>query len=95
MKSKRIWGLVLMATAMTVQAQQRLDSLRMRVGYSSDNQVTMAGAIDKMTRERNKSLFQGEDGDEPVDESDGHTTVFPIPADVRALNQNLTQNQGY
>ena len=42
-----------------------------------------------------KSLFQGEDGDEPVDESDGHTTVFPIPADVRALNQNLTQNKGY
>jgi hypothetical protein len=42
-----------------------------------------------------KSLYQGEDGDEPVDESDGHTTVFPIPADVRALNQNLTQNQGY
>ena len=58
MKSKRIWGLVLMAAAMTVQAQQRLDSLRMRVGYSSDNQVTMAGAIDKVTRERmNKGLM--------------------------------------
>jgi len=57
MKSKRIWGLVLMAAAMTVQAQQRLDSLRMRVGYSSDNQVTLAGAIDKVTRERmNKGL---------------------------------------
>jgi len=49
---------VLMATAMTVQAQQRLDSLRMRVGYSSDNQVTLAGAIDKVTRERmNKGLM--------------------------------------
>ena len=47
-----------MAAAMTVQAQQRLDSLRMRVGYSSDNQVTMAGAIDKVTRERmNKGLM--------------------------------------
>ena len=47
-----------MATAMTVQAQQRLDSLRMRVGYSSDNQVTLAGAIDKVTRERmNKGLM--------------------------------------
>ena len=46
-----------MAAAMTVQAQQRLDSLRMRVGYSSDNQVTLAGAIDKVTRERmNKGL---------------------------------------
>jgi len=43
---------------MTVQAQQRLDSLRMRVGYSSDNQVTLAGAIDKVTRERmNKGLM--------------------------------------
>ena len=47
-----------MATAMTVQAQQRLDSLRMRVGYTSDNQVTLAGAIDKVTRERmNKGLM--------------------------------------
>ena len=50
--------MMLMATAMTVQAQQRLDSLRMRVGYSSDNQVTLAGAIDKVTRERmNKGLM--------------------------------------
>ena len=49
---------MLMATAMTVQAQQRVDSLRMRVGYSSDNQVTLAGAIDKVTRERmNKGLM--------------------------------------
>ena len=49
---------MLMAAAMTVQAQQRLDSLRMRVGYSSDNQVTLAGAIDKVTRERmNKGLM--------------------------------------
>ena len=47
-----------MAAAMTVQAQQRLDSLRMKVGYSSDNQVTLAGAIDKVTRERmNKGLM--------------------------------------
>ncbi len=35
------------------------------------------------------------DGPDKVDESDGHTTIFPIPADVRALNQNLTQNPGY
>ncbi|MBQ3700723.1 MAG: RagB/SusD family nutrient uptake outer membrane protein [Prevotella sp.] len=39
-----------------------------------------------------KSLYEGDDA---VDESDGHTTVFPIPADVRALNGNLTQNPGY
>ena len=42
-----------------------------------------------------KSLFEG-DGDYPkVDESDGHTTVFPIPADILTLNQNFTQNKGY
>ena len=39
-----------------------------------------------------KSLYEGSGA---IDESDGHTTVFPIPADVRALNQNLTQNPGY
>ncbi len=39
-----------------------------------------------------KSLYQGNDA---IDESDGHTTVFPIPADVLALNPNLTQNPGY
>ena len=41
---------------------------------------------------RYKSLYEGSG---VIDESDGHTTVFPIPADVRALNQNLTQNPGY
>ena len=39
-----------------------------------------------------RSLYTGSDA---TDESDGHTRVFPIPADVRALNQNLTQNEGY
>ncbi len=39
-----------------------------------------------------KSLYEGPDA---IDESDGHTTVFPIPADVRALNNNMTQNPGY
>lgn len=42
--------------------------------------------------DRYESLYQGDD---KVDESDGHTKLFPIPADVRALNQNLTQNPGY
>ena len=39
-----------------------------------------------------ESLYTGSD---KVDESDGHTTVFPIPADVMALNHNLVQNPGY
>ena len=28
-------------------------------------------------------------------ERDGHTTVFPIPADIITLNPNLVQNKGY
>ena len=49
--------MALMMTALTVQAQQRVDSIRVSVGYSSDNQVTLAGAIDKVTQERmNKGL---------------------------------------
>ena len=39
-----------------------------------------------------KSLY---DGPGAVDESDGHTEVYPIPADACALNKNLTQNPGY
>lgn len=39
-----------------------------------------------------KSLYEDDDA---VDESDGHTTVHPIPADVRAVNNKLTQNPGY
>ena len=42
-----------------------------------------------------ESLFEGDEYDMKVDESDGHTTVYPIPADVMALNHNLTQNPGY
>ena len=42
-----------------------------------------------------KSLYEGEDIDPVIDETDGHTTVFPIPADILKLNENLTQNPGY
>ena len=42
-----------------------------------------------------KSLYEGEDIDPVVDESDGHTTVFPIPGDILIQNENLTQNPGY
>jgi hypothetical protein len=41
---------------------------------------------------RYKSLYEGPDA---VDESDGHTTLFPIPAEVRTLNPKITQNPGY
>ncbi len=42
-----------------------------------------------------ESLYQGEDVISKVDETDGHTTLYPIPADVMALNHNLQQNPGY
>ena len=42
-----------------------------------------------------ESLFEGDVYDAKVDESDGHTTVFPIPGDIITLNPNITQNKGY
>ena len=42
-----------------------------------------------------KSLYTGDDIDPVVDESDGHTTVYPIPNDVLIFNDNLKQNPGY
>ena len=42
-----------------------------------------------------ESLFMGSEDYRKVDESDGHTTVFPIPGDVLTLNPNITQNKGY
>ena len=42
-----------------------------------------------------ESLFMGDIFDMKVDESDGHTTVFPIPSNLITLNPNLTQNKGY
>ena len=42
-----------------------------------------------------KSLFTGDVFDDPIDESDGHTTVFPIPKDILILNPHFTQNKGY
>lgn len=42
-----------------------------------------------------KSLFLGDAYDDPIDESDGHTTVYPIPGDMLILNPHFTQNKGY
>ncbi len=39
-----------------------------------------------------KSLYSGMDA---VDESDGHTRLYPIPADALKLNPKLKQNPGY
>ena len=42
-----------------------------------------------------ESLFEGDFWDDKVDESDGHTTVFPIPGSIITLNPNIVQNKGY
>ena len=42
-----------------------------------------------------ESLFEGDAYNTKVDESDGHTCLYPIPADVIATNHNLVQNPGY
>ena len=39
-----------------------------------------------------RSLYEGHDA---IDESDGHTTVYPIPDAVVTLNPNIKQNPGY
>ena len=44
---------------------------------------------------RYESLFEGDAFDEKVDETDGHTIVYPIPAKVIELNPNIIQNPGY
>ncbi len=39
-----------------------------------------------------RSLYDGPDA---IDESDGHTTVYPIPDAIVTLNPNIKQNPGY
>ena len=82
------------------------DAIRIRAGMPV-KPVTLQGLLDERLLElcwegwrrpdlirfdKYKSLYEGPGA---VNESDGHTKVYPIPADVRALNQNLTQNPGY
>lgn len=86
--------------------QEDFDRVRYRVGMDA-RPINLDNLLDERLLElcwegwrrqdlirfgKYKSLYDGAD---KVDESDGHTTIFPIPADVRALNQNLTQNPGY
>ena len=42
-----------------------------------------------------ESLFNGDEDDQKVDETDHHTIVYPIPANALTLNPNLSQNAGY
>ena len=84
--------------------------VRRRVGMP-DRELTLDNLLDERLLElcwegwrrqdlvrfgKYKSAFTPADGYfKTPDESDGHTTVFPIPGDILKLNPNLTQNPGY
>ena len=90
-------------------AQQDFDAVRDRV-FAPHRELTLQTLLDERLLElcwegwrrqdlirfgQYKSLFNGDAFYNKVDESDGHTCLYPIPADVRALNHNLEQNPGY
>lgn len=90
-------------------AQDDFDAIRLRAGMAT-RPVTLQNLLDERLLElcwegwrrqdlirfgQYRSLYHGETGAPVVDESDGHTSLFPIPADVMALNHNLKQNPGY
>ena len=89
--------------------QADFDAVRSRVGMPHRN-LTLQNLLDERLMELcwegwrrqdmirfgcYQSLFQGDEYDAKTPEADGHTTVFPIPADVMAVNHNLVQNSGY
>ncbi len=90
-------------------AQQDFDAVRNRV-FSPHRVLTLHTLLDERLMElcwegwrrqdlirfnQYESLFQGDAFDDKVDESDGHTRLYPIPGNVMALNHNLQQNPGY
>jgi len=90
-------------------AQEDYDAVRQRVGMPT-RQLTLENLLDERLLEfcwegwrrqdlirfgQYESLFEGDATHVKVDESDGHTTLFPIPADALTMNANLTQNKGY
>ena len=91
------------------KGQEDFKAVRSRA-YMAERPLTMENIYDERLLElcwegwrrqdmirfgRYESLFEGDIFDDKVDESDGHTTVFPIPADALALNSHLVQNKGY
>lgn len=86
--------------------QSDFDLVRTR-SYMSPRPITLQNLLDERLLElcwegwrrqdlirfgQYKSLYTGPGA---VDESDGHTTVFPIPDQAMATNPALTQNKGY
>ena len=89
--------------------QEDFDAVRRRA-WMNERQISLEALLDERLLElcwegwrrqdmirfgQYESLFQGDAYDEKVDETDHHTTVFPIPGDIITLNPNITQNKGY
>ena len=90
-------------------AQQDFDAVRIRVGMPHRD-ITLQNLLDERFMElcwegwrrqdlirfhQFESLFAGDATDAKVNETDGHTALYPIPAVVMTLNHNLVQNSGY
>ena len=90
-------------------AQDDYNAIRDRVGMNR-RELTLQNLLDERLLElcwegwrrqdlirfgQYESLFEGDAYNAKVDESDGHTCLYPIPADVMATNHNLVQNPGY
>ncbi len=90
-------------------AQADYDRVRLRAGMPT-RPATLPNLLDERLLElcwegwrrqdlirfhQYRSPYQGDGQTAPIDETDGHTTLYPIPADIRALNSNLKQNPGY
>ena len=92
-----------------ITAQQDFNVVRDRVGMPH-RIITLQNLLDERLMElcwegwrrqdlirfdQYESLFEGDEFSDKVDESDGHTRLFPIPGDAMAMNHNLVQNPGY
>jgi hypothetical protein len=105
----RLGGASYAAGSYATTAQQDFDAVRDRVG-ELQRTLTLQSLLDERLLElcwegwrrqdlirfdQYESLFEGDAYYDKVDERDGHTKLYPIPADVMALNHNLKQNPGY
>ena len=105
----RIGGAGYMGEEGISSAQDDFDAVRQRAGVRW-RPITLQNLLDERLLElcwegwrrqdlirfgQYKSLYEGEGSAPMVDESDGHPRLFPIPADIIALNHNLVQNPGY
>ena len=86
-----------------------MNAVRSRAGASEFEELTLDMLLDERMREfaweglRRQDLIRfGAFGKPwsfrkslPGEESTGYTNVFPIPADILALNPKLDQNEGY